>query len=85
MILIYKRQMTIFEAYLPFAPSTQAFPGKILFCRRGRKTVPFRPTKKPGRAGLFENAPGKEAGNLVPEEASILSIMYLKYTHYFCD
>ncbi len=48
MILIYKRQMTIFKAYLPFMPSTQGFPGKILFCRRGRKTAPFRPTKKPG-------------------------------------
>lgn len=37
MILICKRQMTIFEAYLPFTPSTQAFPGKILFCRRDEK------------------------------------------------
>ncbi|WP_421579291.1 hypothetical protein [Shinella sp. M31] len=41
MILIYERQMTIFQAYPPFAPSTQAFPGKILFCRRRRKQRRF--------------------------------------------
>jgi len=47
MILIYKRQMTIFEAYPPFAPSTQGFPGKILLCGGEGKQRRFGQQKSP--------------------------------------
>ncbi len=73
MILIYKRQMTIFEAYLPFVPQTQGCMGKILFCRQGRESGLVSASKKARLSRAFlTTLLVRKRGIWCPEEDSNL-------------